>query len=146
MRFLLVLLLASTSFAADARMLQMERQMHELVNADRAEHGLPPLVWDDELAEVARGHSLEMATKSFFSHDSPTTGAPADRIFKAGIPASATAENIAMDFAVTTAEQNLMRSPGHRANILGKNYDRLGVGIVQGPTHLLITQLFRKAL
>jgi uncharacterized protein YkwD len=146
MRFFLLLVLASAALGADARLLQMEKQMHGMVNADRAANGLPALAWDEQLAEVARGHSLEMATKGFFSHDSPTTGKPQDRVFAAGIPASATAENIAMDFDVGTAEQMLMKSPGHRANILGKGYDRLGVGIVQGPTHLYFTQLFRKAL
>lgn len=144
MRFLLLVLLASTALAAEMR--SMERQMLELVNADRAANGLPALGWDEKLAEVARAHSLDMATGGFFSHTSPSTGSAADRVFKAGIPASATAENLAMDFGVASAEQSLMKSPGHRANILGKIYDRCGIGIVQGPTHMLFTQVFRKAL
>lgn len=142
----LLLLVAVPCFAADPRLLEMERTMHKLVNADRAQADLPRLEWDEELAGVARAHSLDMMTHDFFSHQSPTTGSAADRIFKAGIPASATAENLSRDFAVESAQAGLMRSPGHRANILSDAHDRLGVGIVEGGGYLWFTQNFRKAL
>lgn len=120
--------------------------MHKLVNADRARANLPPLEWDDALAGVARAHSLDMMTNNFFSHQSPSTGSAQDRIFAAGVPASATAENLSKDFDVTAAEQGLMRSPGHRANILSDAHDKLGIGIVEGGGYLWFTQNFRKAI
>lgn len=146
---LLFLALASPAPGVDLRerqLREMERTMHVLVNADRKAHNLPPLEWDEELSAVARAHSLDMMTNDRFSHKSPTTGNAADRIFKAGLGASATAENLAKDFAVETAQQGLMRSPGHRANILSDAYDRLGVGVVEGLGYLWFTQNFRKVL
>jgi len=147
MRWLLLLALcAAPAFAVDARLSAMERRMFELLNADRAKNGLAPLGWDAGLADVARGHSLDMATHGFFAHESPTTGSAADRIFKAGLPASATAENLAQDFDVVAAEQHLMESPHHRANILSDAYDRVGIGIVQNAGAIWFTQDFRKAI
>ena len=141
--------LIGSARAADVRSRQlreMERTMAALMNADRKGNGLPALEWDEELAAVARAHSLDMATHNYFAHQSPTEGTAADRIFRAGLGASATAENLAKDFDVGAAEQHLMQSPGHRANILSDAHDKLGVGIVEAGGYLWFTQNFRKAL
>lgn len=135
-----------TSSVREKQLREMEKTMAGLVNADRKASGLPPLEWDWELANVARAHSLDMATHNFFSHRSPTTGMAADRIFKAGLGASATAENLAKDFDVGAAQSHLMQSPGHRKNILAREYDRIGVGVVERGGYLWFTQNFRKAL
>lgn len=142
----LTLVLAAPLFAAESKTAQLEQVMFGLVNADREANGSPRLGWDEGLRDVARGHSLDMATHGFFAHESPTTGAPADRIFKAGIPAMATGENIAKDFDIGSAEEMLMKSPGHRANILSQDYDRIGIGVVEAGGYLYITQNFRKAI
>lgn len=150
MRFwVLLLVFASLTHAETVRereLREMEKTMAGLVNADRKAAGLPALEWDWELANVARAHSLDMATHGFFSHRSPTTGQAADRIFKAGLGASATAENLAKDFDVVAAQTHLMQSPGHRKNILATEYDCIGVGVVELGGYLWFTQNFRKAL
>ena len=58
-------------------------------------------------------------------------------------------ENLAVAESLPRAEQNLLDSPGHRANIMAPTVTRLGVGIVRG-NHLgdsrgfTITQVFAR--
>jgi hypothetical protein len=59
---------------------------------------------------------------------------------------SATGENIAHDSSVEGAHRGLMRSPRHRANILSRECDRVGIGIVSHGRMLLVTQNFRRAI
>lgn len=120
----------------------LERKMVELVNIDRARHRLPPLQLSPSLAAVSRQHSREMADRGFFSHRSPTTGQPQDRLDRAGIGWSSCAENIALDVSVEDAQAALMRSPGHRANILSGKYSHIGIGIVETGGQIFVTQNF----
>jgi uncharacterized protein YkwD len=133
-------LAASQLQAADVRTL--EQQMAGLLNADRAAAGLPPLKFDARLADVARAHSTDMARSGYFSHTSPTTGDPQSRLNRAGIAWGAYAENIAFNSSVAAAQKSLMRSTGHRTNILNPQYDTLGIGIVPAGRQLMVTQVF----
>lgn len=137
----LAALLASTPLqAADVRTL--EQQMAVLLNADRAAAGLPPLKVDARVADVARAHSADMGRAGYFSHVSPTTGDPQQRLARGGVAWSAYAENIAYNSSVAAAQKSLMRSTGHRTNILNPQYDTLGIGIVPAGRQLLVTQVF----
>jgi uncharacterized protein YkwD len=56
----------------------------------------------------------------------------------------AAGENLAYAHTLQIAHTGLMNSPGHRANILRKQFGRLGIGILDGGIHgLMITQNFR---
>ena len=57
----------------------LARLIHEEVNAYRADQGLPRLTWNAELAEIARRHSLDMAERDYFSHESPEGTSPTGR-------------------------------------------------------------------
>ncbi len=121
----------------------LERQMLDLVNADRAKQKLPPYTFDATLAAVARSHSADMLQNRFFGHESPTTGLVADRLFAARVRATACAENVAMHDSIEQAQEGLMASPGHRANILSGQYTHCGIGIARAPNgSLYITQVF----
>lgn len=45
-----------------------EKQVFELINKKRAEAGLNPLLWNDDMAKIARLHSENMANLEFFDH------------------------------------------------------------------------------
>ncbi len=110
-----------------------ELKVLELVNAERAKYGLSALSWNDELAQVARAHSKDMATRGFFSHNTPEGKTPFDRIKSAGISYRSAGENIAA--GQKTPEEVVeawMNSEGHRANILNSSYTQIGVGYVTG--------------
>lgn len=131
--------------AADpqSRAREIERQLFELANAARSQHGLAPLLWDEQLAEVARRHSQDMRDRGFFDHVSPEGKNHADRMWEAGISFRASAENIAAGFSEPIdVHREWMNSPGHRQNILG-NYRYLGIGVCfGGPYRAYYTQNF----
>ncbi|MFW6161461.1 MAG: CAP domain-containing protein [Planctomycetota bacterium] len=139
-----LLALAAAAAAGDAPpFARLEKQMLELVNRDRAKHKLPALAWRDDVARVARVHSLDMKTHHFMDHKSPRTGRPADRLEAAKIPFRGAGENIASARTVRKGQALLMASPKHRKNVLSPEFTHLGVGIVRrGDGRLLMTQLF----
>lgn len=121
-----------------------EERMLQLVNEERAAVGLQPLVMDPALVEVARAHSGDMFRNGYFSHQSPTTGSPFDRINAAGIEYVTAGENLALAPTLDVAHQGLMDSPGHRANILEPSFGRVGIGAISAPGRgTMYTQVFR---
>jgi len=140
----LVLSLAATAAAGQAPpFAKLERQMLELVNRDRAKAKVPPVAWRDDIAAVARAHSLDMKTHGFMAHESPRTGKPKDRLEKAKIAFRGAGENIAVAPGVEKGQQMLMASPKHRENILAARFTHLGIGIHRNDRGwLVITQLF----
>ncbi len=110
-----------------------EAKMLQLVNQARSEHGLAPLKNDSGLQQVARAHSREMLELGYFAHVSPLHGSPTDRLVAAGTTFNVAGENIAYAPTVDIAERGLMRSPGHRANILSDQFTRIGIGVIITP-------------
>jgi uncharacterized protein YkwD len=123
---------------------ELEAQMLELVNRERAAAGLPPLVFDQELLPVARAHSADMFARGYFSHNTPEGRDPFDRIRASGVPFRTAGENLALAPTLPIAHNGLMNSPGHRANILRPEFGRVGIGIMDGGMRgLMVTQNFR---
>jgi uncharacterized protein YkwD len=123
---------------------ELEAQMLELVNSERAKAGVKPLDADPELTEVARRYSADMFARGYFSHVSLEGKSPFDRIREAGIPFLAAGENLALAPTLSLAHTGLMNSPGHRANILRPQFGRVGIGIMDGGIRgLMVTQNFR---
>src|SRR5262249_6180482 len=52
---------------------EAEQRLFALANHDRTAAGLPALVWDEHVAQVARAHSDEMRRTKLVAHVSPTT-------------------------------------------------------------------------
>ena len=112
----------------------LEQQVVDLVNQERASYGLAPLTLNTELCNGARLKSQDMLDNGYFSHYSPTYGDPFDMMEALGFNSwYAAAENIAR--GQKTAEEVMnswMNSPGHRANILSEEYTEIGVGYAGG--------------
>ncbi len=129
----------------DAR--EAEARMADMINADRERHGLSRLELDSALAQVALGHSEDMLHSGVVAHVSPTTGSAADRANAAGIKSTVILENVARAYGLSEAQNGLMNSPGHRANILAPEATHMGIGImlgeqVAGRRELFVTQMF----
>ena len=58
---------------------QIEFLVHELTNQERQNHGLSQLTFDTEIRQIARGHSLDMAEREYFAHETPEGFTPTDR-------------------------------------------------------------------
>jgi uncharacterized protein YkwD len=122
----------------------LEAKMLDMVNRERTAAGLRPLVPDPELTEVARRHSSDMFSRSYFAHDTPEGRDPFDRMREGGVRFQAAGENLALAPSLQVAHNGLMNSPGHRRNILDRQFGRLGIGIMDGGLRgLMVTQNFR---
>ncbi|UPK41853.1 serine protease [Paenibacillus pabuli] len=108
-------------------------QVVKLVNAERAKAGLGALASDALLDKVAVAKVKDMSNNNYFDHQSPTYGSPFDMMKQFGVTYSYAGENIAKGQKtpqeVVTAWMN---SEGHRANILSKNFTKIGVGYYNG--------------
>ncbi|HLM00080.1 MAG TPA: CvpA family protein [Pyrinomonadaceae bacterium] len=123
---------------------EIEAEMLEMVNRERAANGLKTLEADPELTEVARRHSADMFARGYFSHNTPENLDPFDRMRSAGVRYTTAGENLALAPTVKIAHSGLMNSPGHRANILRPQFGRVGIGIMDGGRRgLMVTQNFR---
>jgi uncharacterized protein YkwD len=122
----------------------LELQMLELVNGERAAAGLRPLKIDPALTQAARKHSADMFARGYFSHYTPEGKSPFDRMRESEVRFLIAGENLALAPSVPLAHVGLMNSPGHRANILRRQFGRVGIGIMDGGAHgLIVTQKFR---
>lgn len=122
----------------------LEAELLRLVNRERTQRGLQPLQADAELTKVARKHSEDMFRRGYFSHYTPEGLDPFDRMKNDGVDFLTGGENIAITQTLSMAHTGLMKSPGHRANILNPAFGRLGIGILDGGLYgLMITQAFR---
>ncbi len=125
----------------------VERQAFLLVNQYRKAHDLPPMVWTDSIAKVARAHSKDMATGAVdFGHDGFR-----DRI-KRLMPVmtgfSGAGENVLMTTDMAEVAESAvalwLRSPHHLENIRG-DYNYSGMGVWQDKDGMLyFTQIFMK--
>ena len=122
----------------------LEARMLDLLNGERESQGLKPLRVDPELAAVARGHCRDMFARGYFSHYAPDGASMTERLQRNDVRYRIAGENLALARSLTTAHQGLMKSPGHRANILRPQFGRVGIGVLDGGLHgLMVTQNFR---
>ncbi len=123
---------------------ELEARMLDLVNQERVAAGLRPLAPDPELTQVARQHSTDMFARGYFAHVTPEGRDPFERMREANVRFVTAGENLALAPTLQIAHTGLMRSPGHRANILQRDFGRVGIGIMDGGIHgLMVTQDFR---
>jgi uncharacterized protein YkwD len=64
----------------------LEARVHELINVQRQQNGLSSLNYDPFLADIARGHSWDMVSRTFFEHVNPDGLNPRARGDVAGYP------------------------------------------------------------
>lgn len=103
-----------------------------LINQARKKAGAGPLEIDSALQDVAILHAKDMFKQGYFSHYTPDGYSPFDRLANKNISYTVAAENLAYAPDVILATNGLLKSPGHRANILNPQFKRIGIGIVDG--------------
>lgn len=101
----------------------------ELVNAQRAAVGRPPVVLNMTLLVEAQRFSEVQARLGRLSHSGDDNSTLMDRLRRAGYPYRFCAENLAAGQASPDAVVVAwMASPGHRANILHPQAQEIGIG------------------
>ncbi len=126
----------------------LEKQVFNLLNSQRAAKNLPALEWNDEVARIARMHSENMAKYKFFSHTGLDGTMVNDRADLCGVNRwKAIGENIAYnrgyekpaEFAV----ERWMLSNSHRENILNNRWKESAVGVaIANDGSFYFTQVF----
>lgn len=140
----LIILMALFALAAMALLTgctaEVDAEMRTLagINAIRAQGGLPPLVADKALTDVARARSRDMAAKSYFSHNPPDGCNFVCIMDKNGVPHAWAGENIAWNNwdwtqSADKAVDMWHHSPPHMENIMSCHYTHFGAGVVKAP-------------
>ena len=143
---LLALIFTSTLFAAGSPTSLADQTLLNAANRDRAAAGLPPLQWDAALAAAAHQHAVRMAQMNTLSHQFPGEPPMQDRARRAGARFSMIAENVAEGPTVSSLHTQWMNSPPHRANLLDKELNSIGISVVQSANMLFAVEDFSVAV
>lgn len=122
---------------------EAETEMLRLLNQERTSRGLVALSMDPAIRAVARAHSVDMFRQGYFAHTSLDGTSPFERMRRGNVRFAGAGENLALARSVQIAHAGLMRSPGHRANILRPQFRRIGIGAATSRRHgTMFTQNF----
>jgi len=113
-----------------------------LQNQTRARYSLPGFCVHPSLHNAARAHSAEMIAKDYFSHNSYNGESFSNRLKRYGyaplpnrywtVDGDIAYNSVSGSASADKVQSQRMNSPGHRANILNKNFRQIGVGAVYG--------------
>lgn len=150
----------------------LEKEIHKQINREREKKGLVPLIWNDKLANIARNHSQDMAKRNYFEHDSPEGydfsyrykqgGFLCELLEDSGYFILTGGENLFMvdwwtiqdwirynavdveeDLIAIKVARGWMDSPGHKENILTREWRRQGIGVaISSNDEVYITENF----
>jgi uncharacterized protein YkwD len=119
-----------------------EKYLLDAANRERRAQHLHELRWDPALARAATRHANEMAKHNTISHQFPDEPGLGARVTKAGVHFASVAENVAEAKSPVTIHNLWMGSEGHRANILDKDMEFLGVAVVERGGNLFAVEDF----
>lgn len=93
----------------------------------------PPLIWNDELEDAAKGHAEDMSDHNYFSHTSRDGRSMSDRAIAAGygykgFKSYAVGENIAQgQMSIAEVMDGWLKSEGHCRNLMNPSFKEIGV-------------------
>ena len=104
-----------------------------MISGYRANNGLPPVALDPALMRLAEAQARTMADRDRISHN-PGGAAFIERLRRSGYDAKVAGENISAGYhSLAEAFSGWRDSPPHRANMLLKGADRMGIAAVYAP-------------
>jgi len=113
------------------------REILAFVNAERAAAGVHPLKWDDSFTITAKIRSVEIPIHFAADHKRPDGREWHTVIEEAGIDYGIIGENLAHGgctregaawYTPKIVMESWMNSPSHKANIINKDFEVIGVG------------------
>lgn len=105
-----------------------ETKVHNMVNAKRAEKGLGKLARNSQLVLMARGQADRMEARGNIYHNPDLSG----EITRRGLNWRRVGENVGMGPNVELIQQAFYDSPDHYENIVRRDYNTMGIGVVAG--------------
>ena len=104
-----------------------------MISGYRTNHGLPPVALDPALMRLAEAQARAMADRDRITHN-PGGAAFIERLRQSGYDAKVAAENISAGYhSLAEAFSGWRDSPPHRANMLLKGADRIGIAAIYAP-------------
>jgi len=89
-----------------------------LINRYRRNHGAGKLIRSPRLMELAQRHAQTMAAKNELFHSD-------------GYPFAYWGENVGASATVRSVNKAYIASLSHRANMVNKDFNRIGIGLVR---------------
>ena len=111
---------------------------YTMLNQERTSHGLPALTPSSDLTGVAAGWAAHMAATDYLAHN-PRLGSEVGNWQAVG-------ENVGKGSSISEIGAAFWASAPHRANILDRSYDQVGVGAVRRNDVIWIAVVFRDPL
>lgn len=116
-------------------------------NKKREENGVSNLVLNQKLSEAAEKKARDMFEDGYWAHVSPDGTEPWDFILGEGYEYIYAGENLAKNFSTSKeVVEAWFKSPSHKSNLIGANYDEVGFavvnGVMDGYETTLVVQMF----
>jgi hypothetical protein len=134
----LALLVTGAATASPAGATSTESSVTSKINSARSVRGVHRLRVRSDLVAVARGQARRMAARNTLYHN-PNLAREVRNYRWAG-------ENVGYGPNVAAVHNAFMGSPGHKRNLLDRDYTEVGVGAVWRNGRVWIAQVFRKPL
>ena len=105
----------------------------EAMNRERAAAGLAPLRLNAKLSAAADDRMRDMFAKHYFDHVSPDGLDPFSWVDRRGYDYKEVGENLAVGYkTATSVVTGWMHSEHHRENVLGRDFEEIGIAIADG--------------
>ena len=125
-----VVMICSLSYGQSPT-IRAERDLLTAVNQARRSQGLAPLRWDEPLAQAARRHAAVMAEHGSAQHAFDGESSLSARVKQVGAHFSWLSENVAQGPTADFIHTQFIHSSSHRANILDRDMNSIGIGVVE---------------
>lgn len=102
-----------------------QESVRALVNDSRRAYGVHAIGDELIVRYKAQQWAEHLASTGTLSHSKLSAGLD-------GLPWGAVAENVGRGTSIASVHESYMASPGHRANILDRRWDRVGTGHAKG--------------
>jgi uncharacterized protein YkwD len=132
----------STSTPAPQGIARVERELFAAVNQARRVQGLSALRWDESLAAAARRHAEVMLEHGSTGHAFAGEPSLSMRAKQAGVHFGWLSENVMQGPSAEFIHEQFMKSAPHRANILDREMDSIGAGVVEQGGELFVVEDF----
>jgi len=124
-----------------------ENELLQLANKSRALAGFPPLSMDERLREAARAHARRMITSGRLEHQFSGEPELLKRIAQvSSLRMDRAGENLANATCAPDANEILMRSPPHRANLIDRAFNIAGIAAIWSKGRLYVVQDFAREI
>lgn len=111
-------------------------QLLNATNQQRSSNGQATLRINDQLSAAAQAKAEDMASRNYWSHNTPDGTPPWVFIDAEGYGYTKAGENLAYGFATSASTvTGWMNSPSHKANLLDGAYSEVGFGYVNANSY-----------